>query len=412
MMQASHDAGVLHRLRIGPLQLVASVLKAFVITSGIALGVAGCSALPGVGPQASAVAEAANQPVDAQQFVVVDINNTVLDVLAHRPHDASLVGFGNRSGPFEPTIGVGDAVSVSIWEAAAGGLFSSTAASLPVAGGGAHPATIPEQVVGRDGRITIPFAGSIQTLGRRPSEVQKAIERALAGKTVQPQVIVSVTRSASSNVTVFGEGAQGARVPLSPRGDRVLDVLATAGGLRTTVNESVVQLTRGGSSVRVPLSRLTADPVENIFVRPGDVITVLRDPQMFFAYGATGRNADVPFDTATLSLTHALSKAGGLLDFRSDPEGVFIYRLEPTKFASQFATISPMAQTGRYTKVIYRVNMRDPNAIFLASQFRIFHRDVVYVSNAPLTELQKVLQLFNMIASPAAQGVTLAGRVN
>lgn len=379
----------------------------YVVVVGLLLGLTSCSTLPGVGPQASSVEVAASQPVEVQQFAVVDINNTVLHVLSRRPQDASFSSFGDRGGSFEPLIGLGDAVSVSIWEAAAGGLFSAPV-SPTTPSGGSHTITIPDQVVGRDGMISVPYAGRIRAVGRRPADVQYSIERALANKAIQPQVLVSVPRPISSSVTVFGEGAAGGRVPLSPKGDRILDVLASAGGLRTAVNDSVVQLMRNGQTVRVPLSRITSDSRENIYARPGDVLTVIRMPQIFLAYGATGRNADVPFDSETITLAQALSKAGGLIDFRSDPEGVFVYRLEPTRFARQFANISPMAQQGSFTKVIYRINMRDPNSIFLASQFHIYNRDVVYVSNAPLTELQKVLQLFNMVVAPAAQGVSLS----
>ena len=74
-------------------------------------------------------------------------------------------------------LGVGDVVSVTIFEAEPGGLFIP---SEP----GARPGnfvTLPTQVVDNNGNITVPYAGTIRALGRTPSEVQEAINQALGG---------------------------------------------------------------------------------------------------------------------------------------------------------------------------------------------------------------------------------------
>ena len=44
---------------------------------------------------------------------------------------------------------------------------------------------------------------------------------------------------------------------------------------------------------------------------------------------------------------------------------------------------------------LYRLDMRDANSLFLAQGIRVHNPDVLYVSNAPLTDLQKVLGIFN-----------------
>ena len=63
------------------------------------------------------------------------------------------------------------------------------------------------------------------TRGRLPVEVQQTIEARLAEKAIEPQVIVTVTKSISNSVTVTGEVVNGARVPLSLKGDRLLDLI-------------------------------------------------------------------------------------------------------------------------------------------------------------------------------------------
>src|SRR5258708_31058014 len=99
-------------------------------------------------------------------------------------------GFPETAPPADPTIGVGDSVVVTIWEAADGGLFSGPA-NAP-SGPGAHSVTLPPQLVGRDGAISVPFAGRIPVAGHLPLDVQHAVEKRLTGKAIDPQPIVTV----------------------------------------------------------------------------------------------------------------------------------------------------------------------------------------------------------------------------
>jgi polysaccharide export outer membrane protein len=289
-------------------------------------------------------------------------------------------------------IGVGDSVTVTIWEASSGGLFSAPLVTDKISAG-SNAAMIPEQVVGRDGGITVPYAGRVRVAGKTTRAVQQTVEKALTGKAIQPQVLVSVTRPVSNSVSVGGEVAAGARIPLSVKGDRLLDVLAAAGGVRAPVNESFVELSRGSTTSRMPLTRIIANPSQNIYLHPSDVLTLVRDPQTFIAYGATGRNAEIPFDADGITLAQALAKAGGLIDSRSDPRGVFIFRYEPESVLRVIRPSSPLLARGRLAPVVYRLNLADANSLFLEQSFHIANRDLIYVSNSPSTEVQKVFEI-------------------
>lgn len=371
----------------------------------LALFLAGCSSVPTVGPSAGDVVHETGLPID-QRYEVIDIDQTATAILRQRHPDESLASFGDYRPSVEPQIGVGDAVSVTIWEAAAGGLFSA-----PLVTGqfttGSKSATLPDQIVGRDGSISVPYGGRVHVAGRTTLEVQDAIQQALQGKAIQPQVLVNVTHPVSNSVTVLGNVTAGARVPLSVKGDRVLDVIAAAGGVKTPVNETFVELMRRSRVARVSLSRVTSDPRENIFMRADDVLTLIYDPQMFLAYGATGANAEIPFDADGINLAQALSKAGGLLDYRADPAGVFVFRFEPEAVFRALRPDSPLVGSGQRVKVVYHLNMRDPDSLFLAQQFRMFNHDLIYVSNAPLTDIQKVMQIFNLALTPAASSASI-----
>jgi polysaccharide biosynthesis/export protein len=376
------------------------------LSSGFALLVlAGCSSVPTSGPSASDVVQQSSAEL-TQKYEFVDIDASVVEKLRLRPPDSLLAHFGDYRQSVEPLIGVGDTVSVTIWEASAGGLFSGPLVADKFTTG-SNSATIPEQTVGRDGSISVPYAGRVRVVGHTTQDVQRVIEKALEGKAIQPQVLLNVTHSVSNTVTVTGEVANGARVPLSVRGDRLLDVIAVAGGVRAPVNETYVELSRGSTSVRVALSRVIADPREDIYMRPNDVLTLIRDPQTFIAYGATGRNAEIPFDAEGITLAQALAKAGGLLDFRSDPQGVFIFRYEPENVARALRPDSPLIQRGRPTPIVYRLDLREASSMFAAQSFHIVNRDFLYVSNAPLAEVEKAVQVFSTALAPAGSAAAV-----
>src|SRR6516165_4113117 len=196
---------------------------------------------------------------------------------------------------------------------------------------GSRSVAIPEQVVGADGGVSVPFAGRIPVAGRSTVDVQRGIEQRLAEKAIEPQVIVTITKSVTYAATGSGEVVSGARIPLSVNGDRLLDVIALAGGGKAPVYDTFIRLSREGVTATIPMETLVSVPAENIYAWPADVLTLVRIPQTFSVFGATGQNADVNFSSEKVTLAEALAKAGGLLDLRADPAGVFLFRFEPPR---------------------------------------------------------------------------------
>jgi len=257
----------------------------------------------------------------------------------------------------------------------------------------------------------VPYAGRVHAAGQTPREVQRTIEQALQGKAIQPQVLVNVTSAVSDSVSVGGEVVTGTRIPLSVKGDRVLDVVDEAGGVKYPVNETFVDLSRGSKTERMPLMTVVNNPRENIYLHPNDVLTLVHDPQTFLAYGALGTNSQIPFQADGITLAQALSMAGGLQDSRSDPRGVFIFRYEDATVAQQIDPNSPLVQPGRLTPVVYRLRLDDPNSLFMEQSFRMANRDVVYVSNSPSTELQKVFGIVSGAFAPVSAGAGVVATV-
>jgi polysaccharide export outer membrane protein len=142
------------------------------------LALAGCSGLPSAGPSADGLVAGSSDALATYRMIDIDLQT--VNLLEQRNSATSFAGFATRERSPDLRIGPGDRLSVHIWEASAGGLFSGPL-SVDHFSTGARGTTIPDQIVGRDGAISVPYAGRIAVIGRSPLQVQAAIEKKLAG---------------------------------------------------------------------------------------------------------------------------------------------------------------------------------------------------------------------------------------
>jgi polysaccharide export outer membrane protein len=376
------------------------------IACALLLSLAGCSSFGASGPSTRAVRSASSRTVGNADIKIVDVNDAVTRQVLTGYRSA---GFAEALGdaPLPGTIiGRGDVLDISIWEAPPAVLFGTSATFAPSDSGSVlastagmgQKTTISELMVDSAGTIRIPFAGVIPALDRTPQQMEREIAARLAGKAHDPQVVVRLVRSAEENVTVVGDVSTSTRVPLTPRGERLLEVLAAAGGVKQPIGKTTIQITRENHVVSLPLEIVIRDPAQNIRLQANDVVTALYQPYSFTSLGATGANAEIPFESTGITLAQALGRIGGLRDERADVRGVFIFRLEdPAAVDPAVAATARRTPDGRIP-VIYRVDLSNPATFFVAQSFPIRNKDVVYVSNAPLADLQKFVGIVSSMA--------------
>jgi polysaccharide export outer membrane protein len=260
---------------------------------------------------------------------------------------------------------------------------------------------LPNQTVDAGGMIRIPYAGAIKVAGRRAADVEVDIEKKLANRAIEPQVVVTTVASRSNMVSIHGDVNEPAQLDLNPAGERVLDLVARAGGINAPGYETYVSIERGTKKATVLFQSLVDDPKENIYIRPGDTIYVNRERRTYLAFGASGLNGRIDFEDSNLTLGEALAKAGGLLDNRADPAHVFLYReVDRDMLANAGIDVSKFSDDRVPT--VFHANMRDPTIFFAAQKFRMQDKDVIYVSNAGTVELAKFLSLVNGVSDTTA----------
>ena len=360
----------------------------------------GCGFIPMAGP---ASVDIQSEHSATLPFAVVKLDSAVLQALEKFEPNYLPGVFSDSRPPASIRFGVGDLVSVTIFEATAGGLY------IPLEAG-VRPGnfvTLPDQAVDNDGNISVPYAGTIKASGRTNVQIQEDILSRIKRRAIDPQVVVTSSQQRSSLVSVFGEVKTPVRFPMPAAGaqDRITDAITRAGGISGPGWETWVMLERNGKRATVPFANLVYFPSNNIFVQPGDRIYVYREPIKFLAFGATGTQGEFNFDAWRINLAQAVAKAGGLLDVQADPGSIFLYRKEPRDVAQQLG-VDCTKYSGDLIPIVFRVSFQDPAGYFLATKMQIRPFDVLYVANAPQVDVTKVLSFINSVAVTADNGIT------
>lgn len=364
-----------------------------------ALALNACGFLPAAGPTAGEIEERRDPSWSVHIVKATPLVVRALEAKRETgfPESFRLVGY-------RPNIALrpGDVVGVSIYELGGPSLFAP-----PPAPGQSAPATtsLPPQVIEHDGQILVPFVGRVAVAGRTPTQAASEIAQRLASQAVQPQVIISLASNAASAVTVGGEANRAGLIPLTLRGERLLDVIAQAGGARFAASEIDVRVIRGGQVATLPLQQIISTPADNIVVQPNDNIVLIRNPKSFIVMGATPKVSQYTFESERVTVAEAIARAGGAIDSVGTLSRIYLFRSEPTSLARDVYAADPAAFdradfSDQQTRILYRFDLSQATGFFLAQSMQVRDKDIILVANAEATQLQKFLLLLRGLTGP------------
>ncbi len=369
---------------------------------------AGCSSfISSSGPKLTDVVQSSgimvqNVPAPTEGFALVRLDAPTAAQLNTPEKPPTFAPDAVEEPPPAIAVGVGDVLPITVFESGQGGLF------VPDVTGGrtGNSVALPPQQVGQDGAITVPWAGRIAAAGRTPIAIQNDIAARLAHRAIEPQVVVSFMERHANQISVLGDVYTANRFSMDASGERLLGAIARAGGPRFPAYETLVTLQRSGRAQTALLSKIAADPQQNLPMQGGDTVYVAHEPRYFLALGATGQSTSLsqldrrfPFGDYEIHLSDALALAGGLQDDRANAQAVFLYRTESHATLQRLGLQVPDSLPDA-VPTIYLVDLTEPTALFLCNRVAMRSGDTIYVANAPITDIQKVLNLL----LPVAQG--------
>jgi polysaccharide biosynthesis/export protein len=341
------------------------------IALGMGLGVAACTALPGDGPW---MGGAQTTSTEALPFDVIDLTPTTVVGYRQPPTPDKPVTTTSTLSPAQRlTVAPGDSLRVRIYERYGGNIF-------PTIQG--QSADLGIQRVAENGSIKIPVVGVVRVAGLDLNQIEARIIQELGNKVQEPEVIVEFDSPRTHTVMVSGDVKTPGRVSMLEDVRSVIDAINKAGGPLIATpgssNQLQVVVRRSGQVIlTTQFSDLLAG--SDIAVQKGDEIVVRPNSRVFTVLGAVQRSGNVEMTKHNLTLLEALGQVGGLSDARANKTGVYVFRMGDLE-------INPTAR-GR----VFRLDLFQPVSIFVAQQFGLQARDVIYVTNAPLYEYDKIL---------------------
>lgn len=358
---------------------------------GLVLGLAAC-ALPRGGPYYE---EVTAPPEQELSYDVVRVTPAVIRATRVDERMGFAAAFRNVAPVDTAAIAPGDVLSITVWENIEQGLLNPE---------GIGATQLPKTEVDEQGMIYVPYVGAVRAAGRTVGQLRQTIQARLSEKTLNPQVDVFAAEGRGRVVSVQGRVRQPGLYPIESETERLLPMLARAGGVTEEPEVVLLKLRRGQDTGRIWVQDLYDEPANNVALRDGDALIAERDRRIFTALGAVGRQATVPFPVRELSVERAMGTVGGLIDGAADPTGVFIFRKEMPEIASAVLSGAAVSEPRR---MVYLIDLTQPGGMFLAREFIMRDGDTLYVTTAPFTRWMKILQSIAPLVTFAGSTKTL-----
>lgn len=288
-------------------------------------------------------------------------------------------------------VGPRDILNITVWEHP----------ELTIPAGEFRSAESAGTVVGEDGNIFYPYAGIVKAAGKTVEEIRTELTQKLSQYIELVQLDVRVTTYRSQRIYVVGEVVQPGIQVVKDIPLTVLEAINAAGGVKPESDQRNISLTRNSKTYSINLLSLYegGDISQNVLLKAGDILNV--PDQMFnkvfvlgetvlTSSGSTGgngsgtRSRSLFMNKGRMTLTEALSDAGGVNQDISDPSRIFVFR------------------GGLGKSEIFQLDAKSPDALLLADRFPLQPRDVIYVDRAEgirwnqiIAQIQPTITLLN-----------------
>ncbi|MCW2318645.1 polysaccharide export outer membrane protein [Rhodoblastus acidophilus] len=381
------------------------------------LAFASCASVPRDAPTGEAIRNAATMTAPTNggesqfQYALVDLTQSLLDSVNASTATANSALSQLPRGPSpsrDVAIAPADVVTVTVFEAASGGIFGQGDATSRAG----TSTNLPVQQVDSAGYISVPYGGNIHIAGLTAKSAGARIARSLAKRAIEPQVVVSMTERRGNAVSVLGDVNLPARFPLDPGGITILAAMARSGGMRGQSFDTVVTLQRGGRDHRALLSAIVNNPSQNVQLASGDVVFLSHESRFVTVFGATTDQSSgisshrLTFESDFMSMSEALAKVNGLSDVRADPQSVFLLRQERAANLRKMG-VDTSRFDGEFIPTVYAINLNTAEGLFVSNHVAMRDRDLIVAADSPWADLTKVFKLANdTLQTPLAMGST------
>lgn len=346
------------------------VMSKIIIALTITAWLSGCTI-----PRAAFKSNLINQ--DNPKYSLIEVTSTFQST-AHDDADKNVIDPIFSVSDWQWTsLTAGDVLHVTILSSGGAGYLSNNS--------NGDRADFSNIFVANDLTVRIPYAGNIAVSGLDTTQLAEKITQKLSRVILNPQVLVTLTARTGAMVTVEGGRSKTGRFPLDQSMNHLSHFLAAATFENLSADMTEISVTRNQHLFRVRLADIYQHPALDIALQPDDRITLRPIVEYVNVLGAAGVQGKHALVKRHSSVMDALALAKGLNDNLADPQAVFLFKHNEDELAKR--------QTRKLN--IYHIDMSQPDSVFRARTLKIEDGDVLYISNASLTDFSKVKVAFD-----------------
>ena len=272
-------------------------------------------------------------------------------------------------------------------------------------------------MVGNDGKFYFPYAGKIQAQGKTANQVRRELESKLQSFITKPQVSVSLANFRSQKVYTSGAVVTPSTLMVNDSPMTVRDAISKSGGVKPFEYTGYATLARNNQNISIDLNRMLKynDNRQNFILRNGDRLNIIErdeaekaeilDPiklrfemdkersiarlkkelerelkseqAKVFVMGEVLKPGSVKYQVEEgMTLAEAINDAGSFKEETVNPKGTFVIRKESE--SDKIPTV-------------YQLPLASVQSMFFAEQFTVRPRDIIYVTAAPATRWNRIL---------------------